>query len=171
MINMNKEYQFYETPEWLATYMCSYIINYNKILEPSAGNGALIKAFHKIHDAYIDCFELMPENRDILSNIHKTNLIGYDFLKNNIENVYNTIIASPPFSDGIDIIHIQKMYIALCDNGRLITTCSAKTSEKRDVFFNWLKNINAYIEELDVDTFKDSGSTNKGSYLLVIDKK
>jgi predicted RNA methylase len=167
---MNKKYQFYETPEWLANYMCSFIVNAGKALEPSAGNGALINAFHKVFDTNIDCFELMPENREVLLNMDKTNLIGYDFLISDITYVYNTIIASPPFSDGIDMVHIRKMYLALSKNGRLITTCSSKISDERTEFLEWLKGLNAHIEVLKPDTFTNSGSTNKGSYLIIVDK-
>ena len=168
---MNNQYQFYETPEWLADYMCVRVINPGKTLEPSAGNGSLIRSYQKLFDNEVDCFEMMPENRDVLLCMNNVNIIGYDFLESNLDGVYDNIIASPPFSNGADIIHINKMYASLASGGRLITTCSSKVSEEKSLFLEWLKQVNAQIEEFNFNAFAEGGSKNKSSYLIIIDKK
>lgn len=39
-----------------------------KVLEPSAGTGAIIDAIHRsCPDVIVDCYELMPENKEILA--------------------------------------------------------------------------------------------------------
>jgi len=82
--NLKKEYQFFATPEKLADHMVE-LANLNsmmKVLEPSAGQGALIKAIKKVEPLIrVDCYELMDLNYMMLLDIPGVTLCGNDFLE------------------------------------------------------------------------------------------
>ena len=66
-----------------------------KVLEPSAGDGALVKAFHNAYPTIsVDCYELMPLNRQRLLRLGSITLHQEeDFLKAEIKDHYDIIIA------------------------------------------------------------------------------
>ncbi len=174
--NLKKEFQFFPTPYELADRMASKLIIYNhsKILEPSAGRGALVKAINReMEDLQVDCFELMELNRNILKNVPTANIIGEDFLQTEIENEYDIVIANHPFSKNQDIDHIRKMFQVCKPGGTIITITSkhwqSSSNKKETAFREWLNGLDVYTEEIEAGEFKDSG-TMIGAVLLMFDK-
>lgn len=174
-INLKKEFQFFATPEKLAdelVYLADLRDN-DTILEPSAGQGAIIKAINKVCDVVPDCFELMDVNTIILnkSGLH-FNLIGDDFLKHNGKK-YSKIIANPPFTKNQDIDHLKEMYKLLSIGGKLVCITSeswVNGSQKKQVEFkNWLDEVGAEIIDIEKGSFKESG-TMVGGKIVVINK-
>lgn len=175
--DLKQEFQFFPTPSGLAVRMAG-AISYTpgmKILEPSAGRGALVQAVREIHgeDIMVDCFELMEINRVYLSKVPGANIIGEDFLKSTIMEEYDAIIANPPFTGNQDIEHIYCMWDALKPGGQLVVLASQSWtfgSQKKQVAFReWLDAIGAFQEEIDHGIFKESG-TNVSVMLLVMEK-
>lgn len=83
--NLQQEYQFFETPadvaDWLVM-LAGGIHEGDIVLEPSAGRGALIKAIHRACPSVIvECYELMPENREFLHTLDNVILLDEDFTK------------------------------------------------------------------------------------------
>ncbi|MFP3835380.1 hypothetical protein [Chryseobacterium sp. SIMBA_028] len=173
--NLKKEFQFFGTPDKLADELVMYanLQNNDTILEPSAGQGAIIKAINKVCDVVPDCYELMDVNISIL---HKSNFvysfIGSDFLKNN-GKLYSKIIANPPFTKNQDIDHLQKMYKCLADGGRLVCITSESwvtgSQKKQSDFRNWLKEREAKVIDIPRGAFKESG-TMVGGKIVIINK-
>jgi hypothetical protein len=67
--NLKKEFQFFGTPDDLADDLVfeAQIEPYHKILEPSAGQGAIVKAINRVFpDTKVSCYELMEVNQTIL---------------------------------------------------------------------------------------------------------
>ena len=65
----------------------------DRILEPSAGRGALIKAvLEEWPDQTVDCYELMEENRAELAKIPNARLLGNDFMEAEV-GMYDKIIS------------------------------------------------------------------------------
>lgn len=173
--NIKKEFQFFATPDYLADKMVKYaeVDIIDRILEPSAGQGAIINAIHKIiPNAIIDCYEAMPLNQKVLKFMQGVSFIGDDFMKAK-DDLYDIIIANPPFTKKQDIDHIRKMFSMLRPGGRLVTLCSPNyqylSDTKSHAFMSWLKEIRAVIEEIPKGTFKESGTSIK-TILIVIDK-
>lgn len=175
-VNIKKEFQFFETPDDLAERLVelSGVKEGHMILEPSAGQGSIVKAINRAtggEDVY--CYELMPINQNILKNISTVKLLGQDFLSNNEDEKYDRIIANPPFAKNQDIDHIKKMFEVLRPGGRIVTIASPSwtfgSHKKHIEFREWLDEVGATIEELPQGTFKESG-TNIKAMLLVIDK-
>jgi len=173
--NLKKEFQFFATPEKLADKLV-YLADLKEtdtILEPSAGQGAIIKAINKFVNVVPDCFELMDINVIVLNKSGlKFKLIGSDFLKHN-GKTYNKIIANPPFTKNQDIDHLTKMYKCLSRGGKLVCIASeswVNGSQKKQVEFrDWINELDAEILDIEKGAFKESG-TMVGGKIVVIDK-
>lgn len=174
--NLKKEFQFFSTPEKLAdelVYLAD-LKNNDTILEPSAGQGAIIKAINKVCEVKPDCYELMHLNTEILKKTDLNfNLIGEDFLKNE-GKTYSKIIANPPFTKNQDIDHLKEMYNCLSRGGKLVCITSkswVNGSQKKQVDFkNWLEKLDAEIIDIENGSFKESGTT-VGGKIIVLEKQ
>ena len=129
-VNLKKEFQYFATTRQVGVHLWALASdNYNrrmKILEPSADQGALIKALHDntaIHFE-IDCYELMPLNRTFLEKIENVNILGNDFLEAEPKRIYDVIVGNLPFSKNQDIDHILHMEKFLAPGGRLVSVAS-----------------------------------------------
>lgn len=182
-INIKNEYQMFFTPPKLADTLVEIAgdLTNKSILEPSAGEGALIEAILRKKYNYDTLFycEIFTENRFILKdkfdkyqNILYLAPFNHDFL--NVNGRFDIIIANPPFSKNQDIDHILKMWELLNVNGKLVTIASkhwqfANDSKSKD-FRNWIKNINAFTYDIDAGEFKESG-TNISTCIITAIKK
>lgn len=174
--NLKKEFQFFATPDEIADELVR-LSNFNKtdkILEPSAGQGSIIKAIRKLYiDADIEFCELMPLNASILLKMGEK-VIGDDFLQLDKKEYYDIIIGNPPFSKNQDITHIYKMYECLKSGGRIVTIASKhwefSKNKKETEFRNWLDGLDCSIDYIDAGAFKNSG-TMISSCIIIIDKR
>ncbi|MBC7381986.1 MAG: methyltransferase [Bacteroidia bacterium] len=170
-----KAYQYFPTPDSIADELVR-LANFkitDSILEPSAGQGAIIKAVRRVYnDAKVDCIELMPINATVLTKMGE-NVIGDDFLNLNKPEYYDIIIANPPFSKNQNIEHVYKMYECLKKGGRIVTITSKhwtfSKNKKETEFRNWLNSLDHSIDEIAAGQFKESG-TMISSQILIIDK-
>lgn len=174
--NLKKEFQFFETPESTANELVMWadIKESDRVLEPSAGQGAIIRAIHrKFPGMNIDYCELMELNRSVLSGIANTSCVGHDFLK--LEGrQYDKIIANPPFAKNQDIDHIRKMWDVLAPGGTIVTISSKhwwlSSNKKETAFKTWLMdNLEASVNSIEAGTFSESG-TKVETFLIKIDK-
>ena len=174
--NLQQEYQFFETPSDVADWLVMLAGGIHKddtVLEPSAGRGALIKAVHRAcPDVQVECYELMPENRDFLQTLENVILLGEDFTKDCV-GTYSKIVANPPFSKNQDIEHVRLMYGHLEEGGTLAAITSPywkMASEKKCADFRqWLEEVHAEVFEISPGEFKDSGTSI--STMAVVIKK
>lgn len=175
-VDLKQQFQFFGTPPALAKRMASYAKDLRpgmKVLEPSAGKGALIEAIHQhcSKDIIVDCFELMELNRIKLQKLQNVNILGSDFMAVPTSGLYDFIIANPPFTKNQDIDHILKMYDSLKVNGRLITLASISWtfgSQKKQIEFReWLEKVQAYKEEIPEGEFKESGTNVRTMFLVI----
>jgi SAM-dependent methyltransferase len=173
--NLKKEYQFFETPSELADELVKLadIKSFDDVLEPSAGQGAIVKAIQqKIKNKIVYGFELMDINKTFLDKISNFRLLGDDFLSSEKYN-FDKIVANPPFSNNQDIIHIRKMYDFLRDGGRLVSIASSHwilSKNKKEIEFKqWLEDVKAEIINIPSGTFKKSG-TMVGGVIIIINK-
>lgn len=174
--NIKKEFQFYGTPDSLANRLVELaeIEQYDNVLEPSAGQGAIIKAIHRKNPhLLVHYFELMPLNRTFLEKLPNTEFIKDNFLAVKMPGLFHKIIANPPFSKNQDINHILKMYDCLVMGGRIVTIASKHwqyaSGGKEQAFKEWLNDLNAEIIDVPAGEFKESG-TNISTCIIVIDK-
>jgi predicted RNA methylase len=174
--NIQQEYQFFETPARIADWLVSLIEikNTHTILEPSAGRGALIHAIHRVcPEVVIDCFELMPENRELLAKVKNIRLLGEDFICK-CNRTYDVIIANPPFANHQDVEHVRKMYDCLNTGGVVAaimgTNWKFDESSKSKKIREWTKEVNATIYDIEKGRFKQSGTTIATTAIVIYKK-
>lgn len=169
--NKQKEFQFFPTPKNIAMRLVSLanIKIGDVLLEPSAGDGAILDCFPK-ENGYV-ALELMEENcRKLLQKGYS--VIQKDFLT--VEKLdVDRIIMNPPFTKHQDVLHILHAWNILNDGGRLVSIVSESPFFREDKisveFREWLNEWNAEVIDLDSGVFKESGTMVK-TRIIVVDK-
>jgi hypothetical protein len=145
-VNLKKDFQFFGTPDELADRLVSLakITTEDMILEPSAGDGSILKAIQRSIDylIHMPCYyELMPQNRLKLEEIDFIDDLGEDFMTHNSLK-FDKIIANPPFTKHQDIEHLRHMYDHLLTEGTVVCITSISwmqgTQKKPTAFRDWL---------------------------------
>ena len=107
--DFQKLYQFYETPPELARRMVALadVRDGQKVLEPSAGRGAILKAMPQtVHRTAVELNSSLVDLAAHAQRVHYG-----DFLQCNGElGAFDRIIANPPFRNGQDVNHVRHMY-------------------------------------------------------------
>lgn len=175
--NLQQEFQYFATPDDVADIVVSKfstLTEDHRILEPSAGRGALVKAVRRrCPSAMVDCYELMPENMENLEKVEGANIVGKDFFE--CHDKYDRIIANPPFSNNQDIDHVYAMYERLNIGGELSCIVSQHwkiaNDQKCTYFREWLKKNDAQIFDFNNSEFKESGTTINTSLIFIVRKQ
>ena len=160
-VNMKKDYHFFATPP----EGCDFILQAarpmgQRVLEPSAGHGALAQAIIEFAQGNtVDCVELHPVNRNVLKK-KGFNLVGKDFLDFQPTELYDRVIANPPFKDYHD--HFWHMLECVKPGGDVWLYVPASIEFKQD---KKTARIREYLEKHDGEilnvpqgTFKSSGT-------------
>lgn len=120
--------QLFITPHPVCDRMValSEITDTDRILEPSAGTGAILRAIKRVSQAaQCDAVEL---NRELFKHLKTrfpdTDLWQGDFLAYQPEVRYSKIIMNPPFNQSVDIKHIQRALTLLEPGGILTAICA-----------------------------------------------
>lgn len=173
VVNDKKKYQFFATPDSLAKRVVDLagIESRHVVLEPSAGQGALLKF---INAEIVHAVELMKENVDVIHReFPHVNLICGDFLTVLGIQPYDRIVANPPFTKNQDIDHVKRMYEMLADGGRMVSIMSTSwvngSQKKQQQFRDWLIKVGAEVIDVESGEFKESG-TSIATKIVVINK-
>jgi len=162
---------FFETPPEVVNRMVELVWPTGKVLEPSAGLGAIASRLPVSKDR-IFCIERNEQRAEHLR--HKGYTVQcYDFLKYKAPEKFDTIFMNPPFEEGQDIDHVQHAYQCLANGGKLVSIMSEGTffrgDRKATDFRDWAERVSAYTEQLPPESFKES-RTNVSARLIVICK-
>ena len=118
--------QYFTTNNELKEKVYEFILNNPlNILEPSIGQGDLIKfIIEKNPNIKFDMYEIDTKIK-LLDNIKKDNIIYGDFMTQEITKKYKTIVGNPPYVNrnkkrNLYIDFIEKCYNLLDINGELI---------------------------------------------------
>lgn len=141
-----------------------------RVLEPSAGDGAIALAIQSAASVHLDVVEIQPALRKILE-IRQFNIIAWDFLE--VQGTYDRILQNPPFSQVIT--HIQHAYQCLASGGRLVTVAPESLFRRRgtrfEIFRDWLEQVEACHSPLPNGTFLSSARpTDVRTRLVVIER-
>jgi len=159
-----KKYNFFETPAKIADKMASLLegIGINaKILEPSAGLGALIKAVEKwCKFPQIDFCEIQEVFYEKLTDY---NHVGTDFMEYNPGSVYDAVIMNPPYKNGLAEKHVDHAWDCLKPGGRMVALVGRRAADFiDDEFYGHV----FYREEIK----KGFRETSINTYLFLIHK-
>ncbi len=141
---IRNEADFYATPldtVYAILDSVPYLDKAEFILEPSAGNGNIIKALRErnINGVSIEAMELREEERENLEALADVVTIG-DFLKDDTKYLeYDLIIGNPPYSFAQEFI--DKSLKLLAPGGRLIFLLRTNFLESKKRFTWWQDKI------------------------------
>ncbi len=166
LISVKKVTQAFYTPPSVAQQLMGFadIKPGMKVLEPSAGHGALADEIRKIPDVDLRLVELDEDSVRVLEKK------GYrpvcrDFLDfaQRTDAVYDRVVMNPPFTKGQDIDHVLTAYALLKPGGRLAAIMSGNVmhgTTKRHKAFQALLESAASVcsETLEAGAFKESGT-------------
>lgn len=192
VVDIKVLYQQYYTPSDLAEYVVelSDIKEDDIVLEPSAGQGAIVdeilkKDYSKIVLLEIDtenikslkekydCYEWMRDDCDWQGTFCKgkeMNIYQWDFLENWLNtNYFSKILANPPFTKSQDVKHILQMYKHLKKWGRLVSIASSSIQTREWKLYDELKELNPEFIKIEDGAFKESW-TMVNSCIVVINK-
>ncbi len=173
--NRNAFVDFFPTPETIATDIVELanIEQGMSVLEPSAGHGMLADAALNA-GGDVQTVEMAGDLVDILeAKGHKVE--GGDFMEYQPNQMYDRIVMNPPFSNDMDIDHVQHAYDMLKPGGRMVAIVSSmagnRQNKKNKAFREWLDDLAAEEQMLPDDAFKESlNPTSVRTKTLVIEK-
>lgn len=168
------------TPDWLAQEIARLKFNNTvlpkRVLEPSCGDGAIVKYLVEKRYEHITAIELNKDKLNIVKeNYPNVNCIHGDFLNIEFNEKFHAIFAMPPFKENIDLKHIMKMYDLLEDDGELTTGISNKFMyNNEDIhleFREWLKDKDYRLQMLPDNTFVEKGKSVHTFILIMYKSK
>lgn len=127
-----KSHQFYPTEESLAELCISMIRleKWDRILEPSAGNGSLVDQIPQwFSRSRITCLDISKTQCSVLKE-KGYNAECLDFMKYSNENKFSKIIMNPPFTKNQAKDHVEKALEHLDDSGKLIAIVPSSLRDK-----------------------------------------
>lgn len=173
------ENQFYPTPSNLAIRMVNIaeIESEDKVLEPSAGRGAILQYIVK-HTSHYTAVECNYSNIKYLRHLgYRVNGMKFEkFHDKSIEKErqFHKIVMNPPFIRGIDCIHIRLAYDLLRPGGRLVALMAENNlyynSKNTIEFRQFIQNKKHKILAIPSMSFKESGTT-VDVVMVIIDKE
>jgi len=156
-----------------------------RILEPSAGEGALIRAAMNARTEMLPLFVAVEIHREraelLMANPLVERVACCDFLHVTPDHIglFDRVIMNPPFDRGRDIDHVRHAVKFLKPGGRLVAIMSAGTEFREDaktVAFRELcermrprMGDNRQWDDLPAGSFKESG-TNVNACIVILDK-
>ena len=145
-----------------------------RVLEPSAGAGALVTAAMNIAAVDVDAYDINPGVQDRLSaiGVGQAALTGgslsvriQDFLLAEPNPIYDAVLMNPPFQGGQDMAHVTHAWRFLMSGGVLVAIMGSGPSGFRDattkaaVAFRALvaSAKSSEVTEIPGGTFEDTG--------------
>ena len=171
---------FFATPYPLAVAMqeIAGVKASDRVLEPSAGEGGLLKL---LPDEITKVVAIEPNKarRKKIPGRFETAANTFEgWQAGHSDERFDVVLMNPPFSrkkgEGWqDMNHVRQAYELLNDGGRLVAVMSNGVTFRDDKqtteFRQWMDDVGATLVELPTNTFKQSG-TGVNTVLLVIDK-
>ncbi len=184
----SKDLQYYPTPK----AVCDKLMNMldvcsasPRILEPSAGDGAIVRALIEkdiCGGAHIDAIEIHEGRAQACAQIwnDKLTVTCENFLNRTALPVYDYAVMNPPFSGDHYMQHVQHAFEMLVAGGELLAvlpiTAKVGESKRQIAFREWAgkhsrygNNNEPYFVDLPQSSFKESG-TNINTVILSMQK-
>lgn len=125
------DFQFYPTPLSLAKKAWAKFKDrdFKRVLEPSAGTGALIKGMPHFDSKYgstvpVDCIEIDITKHAQLRELPGVQVVGFDFMKFGGGLIHSHAILNPPFRSGVQ--HVLRVWDNMFD-GEIVAILNAET--------------------------------------------
>lgn len=124
METLKRDYKKFFTPSYIAKYMVGLLNPQtgDAILEPSAGDGAIVRAIKERNaGCIVFAFELNEEHKPYLRNAGANIVVIKDFLETPDYAKFTSCCANPPFGNGIDLqAHFDLMCKLVQHGGKMV---------------------------------------------------
>lgn len=164
---------FFPTPQPIIDEMLREVaVIGDLVLEPSAGDGAIIKAVQAYAPGTkVDWFELNPERAEQCRALNSGIGVCADFLTITPNPVYDTVLMNPPFENGQWMEHIMHAWKFLAVGGVMIAiappgTDAPRTAKEKE-YAAWLAAHTWVSFDLPEGSFKASGTAVSTRMLVV----
>ena len=129
----------YATPlNTVQNLLNNIVINEMNILEPSAGEGNIIRVLRENgYNGNITAMELRYKENQELTKYANSVIIG-DFLSLKTNEKYDLIIGNPPFSKALEFV--EKCFDLINDNGRIILLLRTAFLESKSRYDFWQRH-------------------------------
>lgn len=138
---IRKAYDFYATPiDVTEKFLRKYGIHNltGNILEPSAGNGNIIKALRKVGlSNTVSAIEIREEEKENLKKVADTVILG-NFLEMDNSIKYDVVIGNPPYSQAKEFV--EKALTLTTEKGVVIMLLRTAFLESRARYEFWQNN-------------------------------
>lgn len=158
-----------------------------RVLEPSAGKGAIAQRIYELWNCTIHCVEKNPDFNELLQ-LKGFQVIGQDFSALKPQPIYDRVIANPPFDR--QMTHLPLMYQWLKPGGKLVSianACFLNPNQRHfqhpryanqysraglyHHFFQWLEHSKARIMHLPKGSFAQaSRATHVDTVMIMVSK-
>lgn len=161
-ISSARDFEFFETPSDVVARLIELADPKPcmRILEPSAGRGAIVKAA-KQAGCTVTAIELFPKNFEVVGLL-ADEAMQADFLAQKPVPIYDRVIMNPPFSKQADIKHIMHAADFLKPGGRLVSVMSAgiefRENAKSNFFRTFVEEMGGRFILLPEGAFRSSGT-------------
>ncbi|WP_246312558.1 DUF3560 domain-containing protein [Pseudaquabacterium terrae] len=163
--------QLFPTPAHLARRMVELaeVRPGHRVLEPSAGSGALLRAIEAVTGCAAACtaIEVHPAASQVLRLNHREVTVHQrDFLACTVEQLgrFDVVLMNPPFADAADIKHIEHAATFVKPGGTLVAIC-AGGPRQHATLKPMVEHHGGTWEPLPAGTFEEAG-TNANTVLL-----
>ena len=152
VVDEKKLRQAFYTPEVVANEVARMAdLDGHLVLEPSAGDGALVTACLAYGARAVEAIEIHEECRQKLIGRGRMVMIA-DFLSVKPEPRFERIVMNPPYTKGQDLKHVAHAKKFLAPNGRLFAIVPSKDCPK-------FAALGAEtVEVFEAGSFKESGT-------------
>ena len=181
-ITTRQDIDFFPTPPEIVQQMIELAELHSgmDILEPSAGDGAIIRGLQNAGVADSCSAILVEKNSDLCDRLwkdygHRHTVVNLDFLEMIAlpEDIQPTVvIMNPPFSKQQDIKHVMHAYSMLREGGRLVSVMSSSFTFRENNLsrdFREFVATHGEVIELPPGSFKTSG-TMVNTVLVILRK-
>lgn len=167
---------FFQTPTKIAQQMAEWAVRSgDRVLEPSAGHGRIVKAAFAAGAATVDCYEIDPKRVEELTKLRGNTPIcewGHincaDFLTvtpPHESQLFDAIVMNPPFMRGAAALHILHAMRFLKRGGRLATLAPLSLRFREDAAHKELRQI---ISDDDIETLEPKSFAAEGTNIDIL---
>lgn len=167
---------FFPTPPELVNYLIGHarLDHEHRVLEPSAGEGALADAINDhVWSPQIVLVEINEQRCKVLRDKGYLNVISADFLQIGFNHDgFDRVVMNPPFERAREVDHVNHAYGLLRPDGRLVSIMSNGITFRDDSKYRDLRElVETYgsIHPNPPGSFKPAG-TAVNTVIVIIDK-
>jgi precorrin-6B methylase 2 len=179
--------QAFYTPEDLAAELveAAGVGRGDRVLEPSAGEGAIVRAALRRGAAHVTAVENDPRAVELLGYLaervakrghNAVRVIGcdfFDFKIRTLEDRFDAVVMNPPFANAQEVEHVLRAWTYVKPGGRLVSVMSAAAASRQTGRYGalaaFLEKHGAEIRPLAPGAFKDAG-TDVNTVMVIVEK-